>query len=108
MHVESWLIGAMTKAIEADETIIERFKNVAGPKFPPKVFVNIDEETRMAIDNIITMGGDGTVLTASKQFHGHHCPPMITFHMESSLCFLAHFKFDTSTLDRVVTDMLSS
>ena len=61
----------------------------------------------MTIDHIITMGGDGTVLWASRQFHGHHCPPMITFHMEQSLCFLANFQFDANTLDRVIPDMLS-
>jgi NAD kinase len=37
-------------------------------EFEPKVFVNDGEKSREQIDFIITLGGDGTILWASKQF----------------------------------------
>jgi NAD kinase len=39
----------------------------------------LSEEFRNTIDLIITLGGDGTILWASKQFSGDHVPKMITF-----------------------------
>jgi hypothetical protein len=35
-------------------------------KIFPKVFINKDEEARLKIEFLITLGGDGTILWASK------------------------------------------
>ena len=49
-------------------------------------------ELKSEIDYIITLGGDGTILWASKQFSGPSIPPMITF-AQGSLGFLCNFTF---------------
>ena len=48
------------------------------------------EECRRKINFIVTLGGDGTILWASKQFSGQYVPPMITFD-QGSLGFLCNF-----------------
>ena len=58
----------------------------------PELFININDEVRRSIDLIVTMGGDGTILWASKQFHGHYIPPLVSFSM-GSLGFLCNFTF---------------
>lgn len=45
------------------------------------------------IDLIITLGGDGTILWASKQFHGSYIPPLLCFAL-GSLGYLCNFTFD--------------
>ena len=42
--------------------------------FDPK-----DEEMKQNIQYLITLGGDGTILHAAKQFHGDYIPPIIAF-----------------------------
>jgi len=56
-------------------------------------FKNQDEGERKKIDYIITLGGDGTILWASKQFANNYIPPMICF-AHGSLGFLCNFSFD--------------
>jgi len=51
-----------------------------------------DDCTR-EIKYIVTLGGDGTILWASKQFSGHFIPPMITF-AQGSLGFMCNFVFE--------------
>lgn len=51
------------------------------------------EECRRKINFIVTLGGDGTILWASKQFSGQYVPPMITFD-QGSLGFLCNFVFE--------------
>ena len=41
---------------------------------------------------IITMGGDGTICWAAKQFSGDYIPPMIAF-SQGSLGFMTNFEF---------------
>ena len=53
----------------------------------------LSEKFRNTVDLIITLGGDGTILWASKQFSGDHVPKMITFD-QGSLGFLCNFVFD--------------
>lgn len=52
----------------------------------------LTEEFRKNINFIVTLGGDGTILWASKQFNGDFVPPMITFD-QGSLGFLCNFVF---------------
>lgn len=53
----------------------------------------MSEEFKKTIDFIVTLGGDGTILWASKQFSGEFVPPMITFD-QGSLGFLCNFVFE--------------
>jgi NAD kinase len=65
---------------------------------PLNVFINKDEEARKSIDLIVTLGGDGTILWASKQFHGNYSPPFVCFSL-GSLGYLCEFEFDEKTLE---------
>ena len=47
----------------------------------------------MTIDYIITLGGDGTILWAAKQFNGDYIPPIVTF-SQGSLGFMCNFVFE--------------
>ena len=53
----------------------------------------LTEEFRKNVNFIVTLGGDGTILWASKQFSGDFVPPMITFD-QGSLGFLCNFVFE--------------
>ena len=64
-----------------------------GMKKKLDVFYNKDEADRERFSFIITMGGDGTILYASKQFAGNYFPPLISF-SQGSLGFLANFTFE--------------
>ena len=50
-------------------------------------------ELRPLIDYIITLGGDGTLLWAAKQFNTCEMPPLITF-AQGSLGFMCNFTFE--------------
>ena len=71
------------------------------------MFENKDESHRKTINYIITLGGDGTILWAHKQFHGHYIPPMITFSM-GSLGYMCEFNFDPKTLPDLLNNILGS
>lgn len=51
------------------------------------------EEMKKKVSYIVTMGGDGTILWAAKQFSGNELPPIITF-AQGSLGFMCNFVFD--------------
>jgi NAD kinase len=59
----------------------------------PALFENSDDESRKKIDFIITLGGDGTILWAAKQFNGSYVPPLISF-AHGSLGYLCNFTFE--------------
>ena len=50
------------------------------------------DEFRASINYIITLGGDGTILWAAKQFNRNYVPHMITF-AQGSLGFMCNFEF---------------
>ena len=56
------------------------------------IFENKTIKDRCEVKYIVTLGGDGTVLWASKQFSGNYFPPLIAFSL-GSLGFLANFEF---------------
>ena len=58
----------------------------------PLLFVN-NEESLRKIEYIITLGGDGTILWATKMFHGDYIPPLISF-SHGSLGYLCNFLFE--------------
>ena len=58
----------------------------------PLLFVNNEESLRI-IEYIITLGGDGTILWATKMFHGDYIPPLISF-SHGSLGYLCNFLFE--------------
>jgi NAD kinase len=43
------------------------------------VFNNKDEEIKLRINYLITLGGDGTILYAAKQFPGDYIPLIVSF-----------------------------
>ena len=77
--------------IFADKWLIDEIKEDL--RVLPIVFDNTGEEVRKEIDCIITLGGDGTILWASKQFRRHHFPPLISF-AHGSLGYLCNFAFE--------------
>jgi len=52
----------------------------------------LTREFQMSVNFIITLGGDGTILWASKQFSCFYVPPLITFD-QGSLGFMCNFVF---------------
>lgn len=78
--VEQWVIEAV-KENNYNLIKLPSFFNNAGPK------------EREEIDYIITLGGDGTILWACKQFHETYIPPLITF-SHGSLGYLCNFTFE--------------
>ena len=60
---------------------------------PIHSFKNESDQERENIEYIITLGGDGTVLWASKSFSGSYIPPIIGFGC-GSLGYLCHYSFD--------------
>lgn len=63
------------------------------------------EENHDEIDYIITLGGDGTLLWATKQFNRGAVPPLITF-SQGSLGFMCNFTFEDH--DAVLTPMFTA
>lgn len=59
----------------------------------PLLFQNSDEAERRQMDLIIALGGDGTILWASKQFHQGYMPPLVSFSL-GSYGYLCNFMFD--------------
>jgi NAD+ kinase len=79
IYVDDWVL----KELEAQ-----------GPSITfPQVFVNDGEKSREQIDFIITLGGDGTILWASKEFRRQHFPPLISF-SHGSLGYMCNFEFE--------------
>ena len=62
-------------------------------EFFSQIFMNTREEVRKEIDYIITLGGDGTILWASKQFRRCHFPPLISF-AHGFLYYMCNFEFE--------------
>ena len=87
---------------------IERTLRINGKELLPKmpsVFYNTGETSRKEIDYIITLGGDGTILWASKQFRRDYFPPLIAF-SHGSLGYLCNFEFDEhqQVLDKLLRE----
>lgn len=57
----------------------------------------------MKIEYIITLGGDGTILWATKMFHGDYIPPLISF-SHGSLGYLCNFLVDE--FEKVFTNIM--
>ena len=73
----------------------------------PGIFRNESTEARASVDYIITLGGDGTVLWASKQFNKEYFPPVIAFAM-GSLGYMCNFDFarcHEKVLSKLMTGM---
>ncbi len=63
------------------------------------------EEEKRQFEYILTLGGDGTILWASKQFNGDYIPPLVSF-AHGSLGYLCNFEFDEH--EQVLHKVLSS
>ena len=60
---------------------------------PQEAYTVFSDANRSKIDYLITLGGDGTLLYAAKQFNKGAVPPMITF-SQGSLGFMCNFTFE--------------
>ena len=60
---------------------------------PQDVYKVFSDTNRSQIDYLVTLGGDGTLLYAAKQFNKGAVPPMITF-SQGSLGFMCNFTFE--------------
>ena len=90
IFVEVWMIEALKKFHKENDP-----RNVPVVKEGklPNLFENKNENERKKIDFIITLGGDGTILWAAKQFHDDYSPPLISF-AHGSLGYLCNFTFE--------------
>ena len=72
----------------------------------PGIFRNESSEARASVDYIITLGGDGTVLWASKQFNKEYFPPVFAFAL-GSLGYMCNFEFrcHETVLSKLMTGM---
>lgn len=69
-----------------EEWVISQLEGQAQDSKDLEVFRPADEGQRYQIHFLIAIGGDGTILYASKQFHGDYIPPIIGFSAVNSLC----------------------
>lgn len=78
------LLKRITEAVELMEKygITKHFES----------YEQLTDQFRKTVDYIITLGGDGLICYAAKQFSGEHIPPMITFN-QGSLGFMCNFVF---------------
>jgi len=66
IYVDDWVLDEITKVKQSELCSQDDCDAVCEAEFFPNVFVNTGEKTRESIDFIITLGGDGTILWASK------------------------------------------
>lgn len=71
---------------------VQLYKNNGGD-LTKDVGTAFTDENKNVIDYIITLGGDGTILWAAKQFNTGPMPPLITF-AQGSLGFMCNFTFE--------------
>lgn len=90
LFVDQWIIDSLVKCRENNDP---KNRAVVTEGKLPILFENKDDEERMMIDYIITLGGDGTILWAAKQFYKNYVPPLISF-AHGSLGYLCNYTFD--------------
>lgn len=78
--------------IYVEMLVLDGLKKINKDLKLPLLFVN-NEESLRKIEYIITLGGDGTILWATKMFHGDYIPPLISF-SHGSLGYLCNFLFE--------------
>ena len=83
----------------------ERENDVCVDGKMPTLFENTGIDAQRKIDYIVTLGGDGTILWASKQFHGNYIPPLLCF-AHGSLGYLCNFLFDEH--ESVIEELLAT
>jgi NAD kinase len=57
------------------------------------LYTVFSDANKSQIDYIVTLGGDGTILWAARQFNTGYIPPMLTF-AQGSLGFMCNFTFE--------------
>ena len=100
MHNELKLNVCVEPAVKADYPDLPFLVSVGPPPQPFSDFhgnassspLRYDQETLKAVDFVVCLGGDGTILWVSGLYNGP-CPPIISFAM-GSLGFLTPFNFD--------------
>jgi hypothetical protein len=92
IYVDDWVLDEITKVKQSELCTADEDDQVCKIDYFPNVFVNEGEDVRESIDFIITLGGDGTILWASKQFRRNHFPPLVSF-AHGSLGYMCNFEF---------------
>ena len=75
--VEQWLLDQVKGSQAAKE------QGISSDTL--NVFNSKDEELKLRINYLITLGGDGTILYAAKQFPGEYIPLIVSFALVSVL-----------------------
>ena len=70
-YVEKWIKEGVAESAEAAEAGLTDESL--------KLFNSKDEAFKRRLHYIITLGGDGTILYAAKQFTGTYIPPIVSF-----------------------------
>ena len=91
VYTDDWVLDEVER-IKADEKCEESLDDLCDVDYAPNIFVNSGEDVRKSIDFIVTLGGDGTILWASKQFSRCYFPPLISF-AHGSLGHMCNFEF---------------
>ena len=94
IFVDDWVLDEINKVKEGELCDVDEDSDgICTADYFPNVFVNTGEKVRESIDFIITLGGDGTILWASKQFRRNHFPPLVSF-AHGSLGYMCNFEFN--------------
>jgi NAD kinase len=72
---------------------VQNFKKTGELKLTKEIDTPFTPEIKDQIDYIITLGGDGTLLWAAKQFNTSAVPPIVAF-AHGSLGFMCNFAFE--------------
>mmetsp|Transcript_5873 Transcript_5873/g.9496 ORF Transcript_5873/g.9496 Transcript_5873/m.9496 type:complete len:311 (+) Transcript_5873:123-1055(+) len=92
VYVENWVIDELDVLRKKDPC--NDSPKALSEKVLPNVFdASISEDEKRSFEYILTLGGDGTILWASKQFSGDYIPPLVSF-AHGSLGYLCNFEFD--------------
>ncbi|CDW83877.1 nad kinase-like [Stylonychia lemnae] len=96
VYVEQWLIDKLKEYQNENKNVDLRIEDLY-------IFSIKNDDELKTIKYLITLGGDGTILYAAKQFHGDYIPPIISFTM-GSLSYLCNFDFNDH--QTVITNIL--
>jgi NAD kinase len=90
-YVEKWLIEKLKETSDCD-----KYEDL-------NLFDAKNEQMKERMHYAVTLGGDGTILYAAKQFTGEYIPPIVSFSLVSlitidntqgSLGYMCNFEFE--------------
>lgn len=93
VYTEQWVIEELKSLRSKQKPEEDHEVDSLIHKIIPNLYPSDDPKFKKEIDYIITLGGDGTILWAAKQFTGDYIPPLICF-AHGSLGYMCNFTFD--------------